>query len=51
MIYAGTLILNLLAATVDNKFIALKTQPSENATLATMETKDNSVRVLLGFCK
>lgn len=47
MIYAGTIILNLLAASVDNKFPAMKNQSSENSTLTELMddlAKDNPVR-------
>lgn len=46
MIYAGTIILNLLAASVDNQFSAVTLSSSENSTIsAAMEAaeKDNMV--------
>jgi hypothetical protein len=46
MIYAGTIILNLLAASVDNKFPIMKNLPPENSTLTAgiqSAEKENSV--------
>lgn len=48
MVYAGTIILNLLAASVDNKFPVASNQSAENSTMpSVMEPaeKDNSVLV------
>lgn len=48
MIYAGTIILNLLAASVDGKFPSMKAQSSINATIAAMQSteSDNVVNIL-----
>lgn len=53
MIYAGTIILNLLAASVDNKFPVASNQSAENSTMpSVMEPaeRDNSVLVAPAFC-
>lgn len=46
MIYAGTIILNLLAASVDNKFPMVKAQSAENSTIAETLENDNVVLVV-----
>lgn len=54
MTYAGTIILNLLAASIDSNFTASKAQPSENSTMAAMmeSMEDNdSVLVEQAKCK
>lgn len=48
MIYAGTIILNLLAASVDNSLPTVRAQPPENSTIAEASAmdameKDNTV--------
>lgn len=48
MIYAGTIILNLLAASVDHALPTVKAQPPENSTIAEASSmdameKDNTV--------
>lgn len=44
MIYAGTIILNLLAASVDNTFPSARAQPPENSTIAGASELESSVK-------
>lgn len=48
MIYAGTIILNLLAASVDNTFTPVISQPPENSTMteaAESAESENTVKI------
>lgn len=53
MIYAGTIILNLLAASVDNTFSPVRNQPPENSTLmeATESNTEKETVIVLLFAE
>jgi hypothetical protein len=43
MVYAGTIILNLLAASVDNSFSSMKNMSASNATVVDVTNNENIV--------